>query len=234
MNGERANRTYLVVGLGRFGTALCERLSAAGAHVIAVDRVRARVDELSDRLEYVAQLDATDEAALVKVGANTVDTAVVCLGEKTEATILVTAILKDIGVPNIVARATNDLQARILNKIGAHRIVAPEAEMGKRIADMLEHPWLDHFADLGDDNHVTGRVPAFPEMIGRSLKELSLPARFGCTVMILERGGKKIMPHADLVILEGDRIWLFGDRQRMAPLLERVTGGEEEKPNRED
>ena len=93
MAKERKRKTYLIVGLGRYGTSLCEKLSELGAHVIAVDKERARIEELSDKLEYVAQLDATDEASLTKIGGKDADVAVVCLGEKTEASILVTAIL---------------------------------------------------------------------------------------------------------------------------------------------
>lgn len=215
-------KTYLVVGLGRFGTALCLRLTESGAHVIAVDKVRARIDELADKLEYVGQLDATDEAALAKVGAKDVDVAIVCLGARTESTILVTAILIEMGIPKVVARANDDLQARILAKVGAHGIISPEAEMGRRTADLLEKPWLNEFTELSDENHITGKIPVSDEMVGKSLKELALPSRYGTIVMIVERSGKNILPHADLVIENGDKIWLFGEKARMAPLIESI------------
>ena len=215
-------KTYLVVGLGRFGTALSLRLTESGAHVIAVDRLKSRVDELADSLEYVAQLDATDEASLIKIGAKDADVAVVCLGEKAEATILVTAILVEMGIPKVVARASDTLQVRILTKVGAHEVVSPEAEMGRRTADVLERPWMSRFTGLGDENHLAGKLEAPQEMVGKPLKELSLPARFGTTVITVERGGRNHLPHADFVIEKGDTLWLFGEKARMAPLLETI------------
>lgn len=226
MTNDTQRHTYLVVGLGRFGTSLCERLNEMGAHVIAVDKVRARVEELSDRLEYVAQLDATDEASLVKVGAKDVDAAIVCLGERTEDSILVTAILKDIGVPRIVARANDDLQARILGKIGAHQIVSPESDMGRRTADLLENPWMAHFTDFGEDDLMTGKITAQGEMVGKSLKELSLPGKYGTTITVVERRSRRLMPNAELVIQEGDAIWLFGAKESLMTLLKHMGADE--------
>ena len=215
-------KTYLVVGLGRFGTALSLRLTESGAYVIAVDRVKSRVDELADSLEFVAQIDATDEASLLKVGAKDADVAVVCLGEKAEATILVTAILVELGIPKVVARASDELQARILAKVGAHEVVSPETEMGRRTADILEKPWMSRFTGLGDEDHLAGKLETPREMAGKTLKELSLPDRFGTTIVAIQRDGRNNLPHANFVLEEGDMLWLFGDKSRMTPLLETI------------
>ncbi len=222
------NKTYLVVGLGRFGTALCRRLTESGAHVIAVDHVKSRVDELAESLEFVAQIDATDEASLLKIGAKDADVAIVCLGERAEATILVTAILIELGIPKVVARASDELQARILSKVGAHEVVFPEAEMGRRTADVLTKPWMSSFTSLGDDNHLVGKLKAPQEMAGKSLKELALPNRFGTMIIAIEREGRNKLPHADFVLGEGDTLWLFGEKTRMTPLLETIKTEESE------
>jgi trk system potassium uptake protein TrkA len=219
LSKRKNKKAYLVIGLGRFGSAVCERLTESGAQVIAVDKVRARVEDLSGKLEYVGQLDATDEAALVRIGAKMADVAVVCLGEKIEDAIMATAILKELGVPKIVVRAATELQARILLKVGAHRIISPETEMGRRLADLLENPWMNNFFELEEDGLLMGKIPAQADMVGKTLKELSLPARYGSTVTIVERGSKKILPSADLVIQDDDEIWLFGEKDRLAPLL---------------
>ncbi len=227
MATDKKRKTYLVIGLGRFGTALCDRLTQIGANVIGVDKVRARVEELSERLKYAAQLDAMDEAALVKVGAKDVDVAVISLGEKTEGTIFITAILKELGVPKIVVRANDELQARILNKVGAHQIISPESEMGQRTADLLENPWMAHFVESTDGNLITGKIPPQPDMIGMALKDLSLPRHYGCIVTLVERGSLRILPKADLILEEGDKIWLFGEKERLAPLLSTIKIVEE-------
>ena len=233
-SGVKNKRTYLIVGLGRFGKSLSIRLAESGAHVIAVDELKARVDDVADKLEYVGQLDATEEAALVKIGAKDADTAIVCLGERTEATILVTAILLDLGIPTVIARANDELQAKILSKIGAHEIISPEVEMGRRIADRLENPWMRSFSEFGDDDHITGKMRVQDEMVGRSLKDLGLPAAYGTTVLVVERGGRKMLPHADLKIRDGDDIWLFGERSRMGPLLEKIKPETTEGKNMEE
>jgi trk system potassium uptake protein TrkA len=215
-------RTYLVVGLGRFGSALSERLVESGAQVMAVDKTRARVEELSGKVEFVAQLDATDEAALEKIGAKMADVAVVCLGEKVEDSIMATAILKEMGVPKIVARAAEDLHARVLHKVGAHKVISPEAEMGRRLADLLENPWMDKFIEFDDDNLLMGKINAQPDMTGHTLKDLALPSKYGCTVALVERGASKLLPTAGLVIKEGDEIWLFGAKERLEPFLDTI------------
>jgi trk system potassium uptake protein TrkA len=218
-----------VIGLGRFGSALSVRLAEAGAQVIAVDKVRARVEELSEKLEYVGQLDSTDEAALVKIGAKVADVAVVCIGGRTiEDSIMTTAILKELGVPKIVARTSDNLQARILRKVGAHRVISPETEMGRRVADLLENPWMNNFLEFEEDNLVMGKVPAQEYMFGKTLKELALPAKYGSTVIMIERGSKKIRPGADLLIQDGDEIWLFGEKDRLTPLLNTIQIDETE------
>ena len=222
-------KTYLVIGLGRFGSALALRLSEVGAHVVAVDKQRSRVEEFSDRLEYVVQLDATDESALTQVGVGKIDVAVVCIGEKTEGAILVTAILKDMRIPRIVARANNSLQATILAKLGAHQVISPESEMGHRTADLLEHPWLDNFAEVEGDSLIAGRMHAPENMVGKSLQELSLPSVNGMTVTMVEREDAKIMPTAGLVIQKGDTLWLFGEREHIEPLLDAVSQNESQK-----
>jgi trk system potassium uptake protein TrkA len=231
---RKDKKTYLVVGLGRFGSAVSERLADAGAQVIAVDRVRARVEELSGKLEYVGQLDATDEAALERIGAKMADVAVVCLGERIEDSIMATAILKEMGIPKIVARANDSLQARILKKIGAHMVILPETEMGKRIADLLENPWMNNFLEFEEEDLLMGKIRAQENMIGKTLKELALPSRYGCTVTIVERGAKKLMPGADLVVEKDDEIWLFGEKDKLSPLLNAIKTDDIEEKNLEE
>lgn len=223
MSNDKPKKTYLVIGLGRLGSSLALRLAERGAYVIAVDKTRARVDELAEKLEYIAQLDATDEAALLKIGAKDADVAVVCLGEKMEETILVTAVLQGLAIPKIVVRANNDLQARILYKIGADEIIRPESEMGRRTADVLENPWLSQFTELRDENHIMGKIDAPDFMSKQTLKDLALPAKYGATVMVIERGEKKLLPYAEFAVQSGDVLWLFGDKRKLSPLLNTIA-----------
>lgn len=220
---KKKKHTYLVIGLGRFGSALCDGLVSHGASVIAVDSDMAKVEAFSDRVEYIACLDATNELSLEKIGAKDADIAIVCLGFDQKATIMTSAILIDLGIPRVIACASDTIQARILSKIGVHHVIRPQEAMGRRTADMLVRPWLRGFADLGDDMHIAGRIKAPEKLIGKSLKELALPAKYGVTIMTIERGGQRMIPSADFVIEEGDKFLVFGDKKRMNEVLSHVV-----------
>ena len=223
MKTQRQNKkTYLIIGLGRFGSALCDRLLANGANVIAVDRDMEKVEAFSDRVQYIACLDAASESALEKVGAKDADIAIVCLGRDKQATVMVSAILLDLELPRVIACASDALHARILSKIGVHHVISPQEAMGRRTADLLINPWLHFFSESTDDIHMAGRFPAPEAVLGKPLRELDLQRRYGMTVVSVIRGGKCLLPSADLVMEEGDNMLVFGDRQRMAPLMRQI------------
>lgn len=221
-NGRKI-KTYLVIGLGSFGIALCERLTEIGAHVIGVDKSRVRVEEMSDKLEYAAQLDATDEASLIKIGAKEVDAAIVSVGDHLEGTVFITTILRELGVPNIIVRAGSELEGRILAKVGAHQIVRPEKESGRRVADLLERPWMSHLMESSDGKIIFGEIAAPPGIIGQTLAQLELPKRYGCVVALVERDGRRIMPMANMKIKVSDKLWFCGEKDRLGPLLSTIN-----------
>jgi trk system potassium uptake protein TrkA len=128
---------FLVVGLGRFGTALARTLARERKEVVAVDTNMANVEHVQRELAYVAQLDATDPEALRSMEAATCATAIVSMGEHFEASALCVAALKDIGVPRILARARTPAQRKILLAAGASEVIEVEEEMGKRLGQQL-------------------------------------------------------------------------------------------------
>jgi trk system potassium uptake protein TrkA len=225
----QAKKTVLVVGLGRFGFALCERLAALGQHVVAVDKVRALVEDVSDFVELSAQLDATDEDALAKVGAKDADVAVVSIGENLEASVLATAILRGMGVPQVVARAQNALHARVLAKVGAHRVIFPERDMGIRVADLFVFPWLTQFSPLPGSEYLVGSLAPLPEMVGKSLVELDFRNRYNAVVLLINRQGSQFLPSA-ATIIEVEDVLLIAARQKdVEPWANRLyeEGGDE-------
>ena len=159
-------KVILVVGLGRFGQALCRTLVEQKRQVIAVDRSRQPVEEMAEVVDLAVQADATDMDALAKVGAKEADIAVVAIGGNIEASILATTILKDLGVPHVIARAENAVHARVLARVGANRVVFPEKDMGERLALLLLHPWMSHFAQLPGSLVHVGEIGALPVMVG--------------------------------------------------------------------
>jgi trk system potassium uptake protein TrkA len=130
-------RRFLVIGLGRFGSALAVGLASHGADVLAVDRRMDFVDSVKSKVAYALELDATDPAALRAVDAGSCAVAVVAVGEDFESAVLSVAALKEIGVPKVIARARNPRQARILRAVGADEVIEVESEVGRRLAENL-------------------------------------------------------------------------------------------------
>jgi len=206
-------KVILVVGLGRFGQALCRTLVEQKRQVIAVDRSRPPVEEMAEVVDLAVQADATDMDALVKVGAKEADIAVVSIGGNIEASILATTILRDLGVPHVIARAENAVHARVLARVGANRVVFPEKDMGERLALLLIHPWMSHFAQLPGSLVHVGEIRPLPEMEGKTLAELDFRTRYNAVVLNVNRDGQRFIPRADTLIEQGDRILVAGLRE---------------------
>ncbi len=130
-------RRILVVGLGRFGSALAESLAAAGCEVVAVDNDMAHIDAIKSKVAYALELDATDPNALRAIDVHTCQAAVVAVGENFEGAVLTVAALRELGVQHVIARATTPRHGRILMAAGASRVVEIESEMGRALGREL-------------------------------------------------------------------------------------------------
>lgn len=222
-------KTILVVGLGRFGLSVCERLVELKQRVVAVDMDREAVEAVADMVELAAQLDVTDEDALEKTGAREVDAAVVAIGGNTEAAIMVTAILKGFNIPRIVARADSNLTAKILARLGADRVIFPSKEMGEMVAEKVVHPNLFRFSRLPGENFFIGEISPHPEMVGKSLHQLDFRKTYNATVMLTERNGHWTIPRPDIPIEADDRFVISGyasDIENLISHIERGKNGE--------
>ena len=221
---------FAVMGLGRFGAGLARALSAAGAEVIAIDRHSKPVEALRDLVTLSVKLDSTDEEAMRSQGVAEVDAAIVGIGEDFEASALTVAVLKGFGVPYIVARAENVIQARILRSIGAQEIASPEEESAVRWGHRLQLPVLGQYVELGDAHSLISLV-APAAFIGKTLIEVNLRSEFGVNLIAIERaaGGADadleqkarrttIVPTAATVINEGDVLVLVGSDEAFKSL----------------
>ncbi len=203
-------RSYLIVGLGRFGTALCSKLAELGQNVIGIDSSAAAVAAVADRISVAAQMDVTDEASLIKIGAKEVDVAVVTIGEAVEPSVLCTSLLVEIGVPKVIARASNRLHARVLERVGAHSVISPEYDMGARIGELLVYPWYSSFTRIDGGNFVVGKILPIPEMVGKSIAELKFSQKYKVIVILMEYGGKQHIPDPARCIDKADMLWVQG------------------------
>lgn len=216
---EEGKKAFLVVGLGRFGMALCEKLAELGQTVIGVDSMHAPIVEMADKIDVAAQLDVADANALIKVGAKEVDIAVVTIGEAIENSILCTSILVDLGVPLVIARASNALHAKVLKRVGAHKVVFPEWDMGHRMADALVYPWYASFTRIEGGNFTIGKISPLPEMIGKNMAELRFSQVYSVVVILIESNGKQMTPIATRPFERDDKIWVLGERSHMDKLV---------------
>jgi len=171
--------------------SLARTLSEKGAEVLAVDTNKNLVEEASLFVTEALVLDATDEAELASLEPGKRDAVVCAIGDDSkEASIICTALLRQMGAPLIVARANDKMHQRILQLVGAHQIINPEQEFGKRFANRLLYRHVIADRSLGEDLLLT-EICVQPSMVGKNLVELALPKRFGVMVVAIRRGESK-------------------------------------------
>ena len=199
----------LVIGLGRFGGAVAQELIGLGFEVLGVDTDARRVQQLSDVLTHTLEADTTDLEVLEQIGARDFGNAVVGIGSDIEASILTTAALADLGVDRIIAKAVTEPHGRILERVGAHSVVYPEHEMGRRIAHLVGGSILDWFQL--DPSFAMVETHAPRETLGRTLADLEVRARYGVTVVAIKpREAGFTYATADTVLDEGDVLVVAG------------------------
>lgn len=200
----------LVVGLGRFGSAVARELHALGHEVMAVDASEATVNDIAPEVTHAVQLDASDEGALRAAGAAEFGTAVVAISSATEASIFATMALKRLGVPTVIAKASGALHGAILERIGADRVVYPEREAGIDVAHTFRIPHVLDYIDLAPRFGIA-KISVPSTFVGRSMRELDLAARFKVTPIALRRGDNvTVNPHREEKLQDGDELVLIG------------------------
>ena len=199
----------LVIGLGRFGAAIALTLEKLGTQVLAIDTDAELVQKYSGQLTHVVRADATQPEVLEQVGAGDFRIAVVGVGTSIESSVLISTNLVDLGKPVIWAKAISSAHGRILQRIGAHHVVYPEADAGKRVAHLVNGRLLD-FIEFDDDFAIV-KMRAPREVEGKTLAEADIRQRFGVTVVGVKTPGKDftyavpetVVAAHDLLIVSG-------------------------------
>jgi len=202
-----------------FGRAVALSLTSQGESVLGVDSNRDEVDRIASELDTVVCADSTDEEALRELRIDRIGCAVVAIGaESMEASILTTTLLRQLGVPEIVARSLGPLHARVLRAVGAHRVVSPEWEMGVSLARQLAQPSVLERFDLGDEVEVV-EIEAPQSFVGRTLVELNVRRRFSVSVAAIRRGDRVYATlGGDEQIGNGDVLVVIGRADAIAGL----------------
>ena len=208
-------RSYIVIGLGRFGSEAAIELTAQGCDVLAMDMRAELVQQISANVTHAVVADGKDKEVLKALGAKDFECAIVAIGDDLTASVLATMNLKELGVPYIVAKAHDETHRRVLEKLGADRVVIPECEFAGRLARSLaSHNVLDYI-ELSPDYGIL-EVPAPKKWIGRTLKELNVRAKLGVNIIAVESGGvTNVSPPADFLIGVGDVMVVLGDNHAL-------------------
>ncbi len=216
----RKTGQFGVIGLGRFGMRVAEGLYENGAEVIAIDADPAHVDEVKADVTTAVAMDATQKDGLRALALNELDAVVVAIGRDTEASILVTALLNELGCRRIIARAGSDLHADILRRIGATQVVYPEDDIAAGLVRSLTSPRVIDLVELeGEIDFALVEIP--DAFVGKSLRELELRARYNLTVVALRtvdpetNEPRVVLPGPDDTLQAGDRMYVVGSDEAL-------------------
>ena len=204
-------KTYVVIGLGRFGTEVARRLCELGCEVLAVDQNSDLVQQISDNVTQAVVADARDKGVLQALGVSDFDCAIVAIGGSFGDSVLATMSLKELGVPYVVAKAHDETHRQVLEKLGADMVVIPEQEQACRLARNLSNPNVLDYIELSDDYGII-EVPAPGKWVGKSLKNLNVRAELGVNIIAIRQGEKvNVSPGADYEIMSDDVMVVLGD-----------------------
>ena len=209
-------RQYAVIGLGKFGASVACTLEKLGHQVLAVDIDEDKVQRVADEVTHAVQADATDEDILRALGIRNFDTVIVTIGHDVLSSILTCLILKDLGVGYVVGKATDELHGKLLEKIGVEKVVYPERDMGARLAATLTYSNILAIIELSPDYEIV----ASSELIGRTLRELNLRAKFGVNIVAIRSADNevKVSPGPDDLIEKGDVLLALGTTESLGRL----------------
>ena len=218
------SKQIAVFGLGRFGTSLAKTLYEAGYEVLAVDKASDLVESIGPFVTHAVRTNAINEAALLKLGIGSFDMAVVAIGQSIQDSVMITILLKKLGVRYIVARADNELHGEILSSIGADKVIFPEKDTAIRMGPILMMEGIDDYIPLGSGAGIV-KAPAIPYFIGKTLGDIGFGTsqKSEAVVLMIQRGKEAIInPGPQEVVSHIDILIIVGNNPDIDKLLEKT------------
>ena len=204
-------KSCMVVGMGRFGSQVARELCRLGCEVLAVDMNADLISQVANDVTHAVVADGQDKEVLRALGAREFDCAIVAIGDDLAASVMITMNLKELDVPMVICKAHGDTHRRLLEKLGADRVVIPEKEQADRLARSLSSHNLLDYIELSEEYGIV-EVPAPGSWKGKSLKELNVRAKLGVNILAIRRGGKiNVSPGADFTFEDQDVVVVLGD-----------------------
>ncbi|GAE24543.1 Trk system potassium uptake protein TrkA [Halalkalibacter wakoensis JCM 9140] len=205
-------KQFAVIGLGRFGGSICKELYKMGHQVLAIDNRDHKVNEFATFATHAVIANSTDEKALKALGIRNFEYVIVAIGDNIQTSILTTLLLKEMEIPNVWVKAQNAYHHKVLEKIGADRIIHPEHDMGIRIAQHLHSEKIVDYIELSDEYSIV-ELLATKKIHHKSLVEINIRAKYGCTVLAIKRGEEiNVSPLPNEVIYENDMLVVIGHK----------------------
>ena len=213
-------KSFVVIGLGLFGSSVARQLCALGGEVLAIDTNSELVQQISAEVTSAVVADARDAEVLRALGAHECDCAVVAIGDDLAGSVLATMNLKELGVQQIICKAHDEVHRKVLQKLGADKVVIPEKEVADKLARSLtSHNVLDYI-ELSDDYSIV-EIPAPRAWVGRNLKELNVRAKLGVNIIAIKRNSKiSVSPRAEYEIAKNDILVVLGDYDSLTLMRE--------------
>jgi trk system potassium uptake protein TrkA len=204
-------QTFAIIGLGRFGSSVCKTLVDGGAEVLVIDKSEAQINNYKKIATQAIIADAQDENTLKSIGIRNFDHVIVAIGEDIQASILVSLMVKELGVKHVTAKAQNKYHARVLEKLGVDKVVRPEREMGKRIGKgLLSENMLDYL-NLSANIQVAEIKITKPSFANKDLAKLRFRNHYHLNVIAIKRNDDIIIsPRADQKLLVNDSLLVVG------------------------
>ena len=212
--------TFVVIGLGRFGSAVAEELCALGHQVLAIDTDEKAVQRMADKVTQAAVGDCQDPEVLEMLGVKNMDGAVVAFSNDIGTSVLITLNLKELGLPRIICKARNHSHREVLRRIGADQVVFPELESGRNLARTLANREILNYIELTEQYGIVKlKVPA--RWVGKTLRDLNVRANYQVNIIAIQSGDEAIqpVPSPDYPFQMGDLIFTLGDNQSNERIL---------------
>ncbi|MBS4205642.1 potassium channel family protein [Lederbergia citrea] len=208
-------KQFAVIGLGRFGGNLVEEFSRLGVEVLAIDKNEERVEKYSKFATFTAQINGIDEHALVQLGIRNIDHVIVSFGGNIEESVLTTLLLKELGVKEVWVKATNVYHQKVLEKIGADRVIHPERDMAIKIANKVTSEKIIDYIELSKEHSIV-EIIATSKLNHKTIMQLDVRAKYGCIIIGIQRRKNLIVaPGVDEMVLEGDMLIVMGRNEHI-------------------
>mgnify|MGYP000108409561 FL=1 len=218
-NSKSKDKQYLVIGCGRFGSSVAKKMCQLGNEVMVIDKDEDSIENIAEQVTHTAIVDVTEERDLKSIGLGNFDVVIVAISSDIRASIMATIMAKEMGVPKIVCKAKDELQAKVLYKIGADKVVFPERDMGIRLAYNLASENILDQINL-DPEYSIMEIVTPTNWVGKTIIELNLRAKYDITVLAVKTtSGLKVMPSPNYKMQEKNILIIIGNTDKISDII---------------